>query len=134
NGQTITYTHRGDGRIIAITDTRDRVTTLEYDTAARLESIVDPAGHRFGAFTHDPGTGRLTSFEDRGGNVVYLSYDSTGNLIELIDPNGATWAIDYDTSGRVSELREPLPGGAEQAVWAFSYGASSASVTDPNGN
>lgn len=134
NGQTITYTHRGDGRITAITDTRDRVTTLEYDTAARLESIVDPAGHRFGAFTHDPGTGRLTSFEDRGGNVVYLSYDSTGNLIELIDPNGATWAIDYDTSGRVSELREPLPGGAEQAVWAFSYGASSASVTDPNGN
>ncbi|GAB3691454.1 RHS repeat-associated core domain-containing protein [Saccharopolyspora tripterygii] len=133
NGQTITFAHRGDGRVETITDTRGRVTTLHYDAQAQLESIEDPTGHVFGNYVHDT-DGRLLQFDDRGGNTTYLSYDTSGNLIELIDPNGHTWSAEYDTTNRVTAVHEPLPGGAAVATWAYVYGTSTTEVTDPNSN
>jgi len=68
--------------------------------------------------TYDPTTGRLTSFRDPFGNMVYLEWNTTGVAVTQVLGNGQSRLVvlTFDDAGRVTQMNY------EDRQWTYEYG------------
>ena len=76
-----------------------------------------------------------------GARSIVLAFDSAGQVAEVLDPMGNPYVLSYDTSGNLTEIQSPSPGGSGAVTRSFAYegGTSSlahdmVSTTGPRGN
>jgi RHS repeat-associated protein len=95
------------GRLISIRDLNGETTTLGYNpTSGKLATVTDAAG-RVMTFTWSGD--RITKVVGPGspGREVLYSYDALLRLTGVTDVAGGKWVYSYDTSGRLSTVRDP---------------------------
>ena len=146
-GKRERFTFSAAGSVTAETDLNGYTTTLSYN-GTRLATVTDPAGRTL-TFTYGA-NGDVSSVTDSGGRTVSYSYDSAGNLTSVVDAGGGTTSFTYDANHLLLSMTDPRGGTTTNTYDAFaritaqvdpmnrrttfSYGASSTTVTDPNGN
>lgn len=128
NGNEITLTHDGSGKLTTIANDFSRTLTLSY-TGDRVTSVSDGEG-RSASFAYDT-NGMLTSFTDAGGEVTAYGYDADGRMTSIHYPDNPSPAtafvtIAYDTLGRVKTLTD-----AESNVWEYFLAGVRAEVENP---
>lgn len=115
-----------DGPRVCVTDSLGASTTYEFDPAGLAVRITEPGGfvtrHRFdSAFrlvqVRFPDGRRLCDSHDEHGNLVLQEgpgfvrreqrFDSKGRLLECSAARDASWAFDYDSSGRLVRVEDP---------------------------
>lgn len=107
--QTASYTRNALGQVIKA-QTKDGANTLivaydyAYDTAKRLQSVIDSRGGKTLSYTWTPG-GRLAQVQDSDGHIASFSYDATGRIAAITAPNNETIAFTWDAGGRLIEQR-----------------------------
>lgn len=137
------------GLLKAITDKKGFKTTLNYDAASNLSSIVSPAGTTYmiscdtagritrvtvpnGStieYTYDA-QGNLVSYKNEVGSVVHYNYDSLHRMTSWSDGEDNTIITNvYDSEGRVTKQTD-----SENNVTTFEYGSNYTKTTDANGN
>ena len=163
-GAVTTYTWSG-GLLRTVTEPANaadglaRTTTYLYDSARRLQAVVDPLGDRT-TYTYDAarnlasttdaqglvtttvynGRNRLISETDPGTanleppETTTYAYDAEGDRVGETDPMGVVTRWIYDPRGRLAEVEEAV-GQSDQAVTTYAYDAAGnlTSVTDPLG-
>ena len=82
NGLTTSYAYNGSNQLTSITDQYGSITTLSY-SGGYLQTIEDPAG-------------RLTTLTN-----------SSGTLTKAVLPDGSAWNYTYDSSGRLTQIKDP---------------------------
>ena len=83
NGNAVTYTYDGRGRVLTMTNVAgSSVTTYAYDTAGELDMVTQPNGMT-SDFVYGLTYGRLTQVIDPLGNYIAYGYDGQGNRTEL---------------------------------------------------
>ncbi|MBI3595608.1 MAG: Ig-like domain-containing protein [Nitrospirae bacterium] len=134
NGNTVTITRDGQGRVSQITGPTGQMFTLSYTgTNLRIDSIQDPL-QRVVQYTYDA-PGRLAGVTDPAGGVTQYTYDAANRLLTATDPRGIIFLTnEYDSNGRVARQTQ-----ADGSRFTFAYTAvgafvTSATVTDPRGN
>ncbi len=69
--------------------------------------------------------GKLDFVQDTNGNRITLAYNGAGQLTSLTHSSGAQILIDYNVSGRIWHVVNPLgPGTADDRVTTFEYDTS----------
>jgi len=81
-----------DGLMVQAIDRNGNTTDYQYDTAQRLEAIIDPVGQ---SYSLQYSAGRLSSISDPLNRVTRFEHDSEGNLIGIIEPNGDRRGFEY---------------------------------------
>jgi RHS repeat-associated protein/uncharacterized repeat protein (TIGR01451 family) len=100
NGQSITYTRDGNGRITKITGPSGQVLAYAYSAAGDLASTTD-ANNNGATFTYDSNHNLLTfSGPTQARPLNTLSYDTGGRLVSVTDGNGNTTQISSNASGQ----------------------------------
>jgi RHS repeat-associated protein len=106
NGNTLTYTYDGAGRLLSVASpTLGQSLAFTY-TGDLLTAVADPAG-RAVAFEY---TGNeLTTFRDAEGHAYTYAYDSAHRLVSVTRPRGNTVVTNvYDDLGRVQTQTDAL--------------------------
>jgi len=102
NGNALTYTYDGHGRMETLTHVANgSTTTVDFNMAGDLEALTLANGVT-SSFIYGATYGRLTRITDPLGNYVYYSYDGQGNRIEqsLFNPiNERLFWKRYDFQG-----------------------------------
>ncbi len=104
NGNTYTYTHDGEGKLISITDPIGQTTTLNY-SGGLLSSITDPSG-RTTTFNHD-GNRNLVSITGPDGATTTYGYDDRRLLTFKRLPGGETYQYTFDQYGKIRTAQAP---------------------------
>ncbi|WP_328806955.1 RHS repeat-associated core domain-containing protein [Nocardiopsis coralli] len=135
NGNTNDFVYSNGGDLIAINDSQNRSTSLDWDTGAnRPTEVTDPTGETAASYTYGgESTRQPDTITDRAGNDIDFAYED-GYLTEITDPEGAVWELSYDAQGRVTSFTEPY--GEDGATYSFDHGdgdGTSTTVTDPGG-
>uniref|UniRef100_UPI003747E67D hypothetical protein n=1 Tax=uncultured Sphingomonas sp. TaxID=158754 RepID=UPI003747E67D len=110
-----------------VTDALGQTTTLNYDGAGQLTSIVAPPpssgqpSHQV-SFAYN-GNGDVTSSTTAAGTTTY-AYDSRGNLLQTTDPTGiSTWRR-YNAANQLTvEMREGSGGVGDYQSTRYVYDA-----------
>jgi len=151
-----TYSFNASGQLTAETDRNGYTTTLAY-TGGNLTNVTDPSGRtlnigwtgsnitsvtdanvspaRVTQFQYNDGAGNLTDVIDVGGGHTQFGYDTSHRMTVMKDPKCyATTACpgvqnSYDASGRVQWQKDQL-----NRQTSFSYGTNQTTITDPKGN
>jgi YD repeat-containing protein len=93
-----TMTYDGSGRVSAVTDPIERLTTLAYDaTSGKLSSIQDPFGRRTTVTVNS--SGDLVQVLSPELCVTSFVYDSSHNLIARVNPLGDRLTFSYPSGG-----------------------------------
>ena len=101
-----TYTFNASGQLASMTDLNGYVTSLSY-TNGNLTTITDPAGR---TLTLGWTGSRITSLTDANmtpSRTVTYAYDGSGNLQDAVDVGGGDTRFTYDTSHRVTVMKDP---------------------------
>lgn len=146
-GNTTTYAYSPTGLLSSVTSPYGLVTTLHYGNDGNLDSVTNPAGEAY-AFTYKTGTQFLASLQTPAGNLSSFAYDELGRLSKDTDAAGGSKTLAQTgteasprttittAGGRTNSYGVDI--GADGTVQARSiekyYGASAATVTDPNGS
>jgi YD repeat-containing protein len=85
-------------------------TTMHYDAAGRLLSVIDPAAH-VTSLVYD-GLSRKTQVSDPDRGTWHFVYDNNGNLTQQTDARGAVINLSYDALNRVSIKNLPYWNGS----------------------
>jgi len=88
-GQTNYYGHNEHGQLTALTNARNEVVTMAYDTNGLMTNITSAVGVISGAtvsFTYD-GTNRLRTVTDSLGHTVTYDYDSFDRVTKVTYPD-----------------------------------------------
>jgi RHS repeat-associated protein len=123
NGNMVTNTRDGQGRLTQAMDVHGRFFQMTYDAAGFVHTLTDSYG-RTTTFTYDA-QGRRT---DENGPVGHLSYtfDPQNRLTQIGYPNGGVKNYTYDTQNRILTEDE----GSGNNLLTYSYSQASTSVTD----
>jgi RHS repeat-associated protein len=168
---TIAYS---SGRISTITDPKSRVFTMHYDGSGNLSQVDFPAlsGTTYSYYLSYNTAHDLTDLETPRGYHWTFNYNSddslnwakdpysnetstsySGATMTVTDPNSHSTLYTYDTSGRITQVKDPLlyhqdfssytSNNQPQTVtdargynWTFTYDSSGNTLTaeDPNSN
>jgi YD repeat-containing protein len=100
NGNQVSFSYDGTGRVATVTDASVRQLTFSYGTNNKISKVTDPAGREF-SYTYDA-AGNLVSYSDPLGNTTTYAYDDHHNLTSIMDPRGNTLhTITYDGNGNL---------------------------------
>ena len=135
NGNTLTITRDGQGRVVRITEPAGRSLTMGYSggNVVRIDFIRDPIGREV-RYGYDA-SGRLETVTDPAGGITRYTYDDANRIVTLTDPRGITFLTnEYDSAGRVIRQTE-----ADGGVWTLAYTVSGnfisqSTVTNPGGH
>jgi len=151
-GRTLALAYDASSRVRTVTDPVGRVWTLTYDGSGQLTQVAWPA---VSGSTYSMGYGYnsahdITSITDLAGNVTTRGYNSNDGLVwekdpalnqtsyaygsssaTITDPNGGATVYTYDSSGRLSQVKDALLFHED-----YQYDASNnkTQVTDKRGN
>ena len=151
-----TYTFNSAGQLVSEKDLNGNVNTLSY-AGGNLTSVTDPAGRTLSLGWTGSTITSLTDANVTPSRTVQFQYnDGAGNLTDVIDVNGGHWQFSYDTSHRMTVMKDPkcfatagCPGvqnsydTSGRVQWqkdqlnrqtTFSYATGQTTVTDPKGN
>lgn len=100
NGQNIRYAYDNDSNVKQVTDSLNRISTLDYDAQDQLIKRTGPGPFNYvSEFDYDA-LGNLIWVKDpRNGNTTYL-YNGFGELEQIISPDTGTTTFGYDSAGR----------------------------------
>ncbi len=119
-GNKSSFYRNFEGKVTSIhrwVDSKEQVTTYEYDPLGRLTVITDALGS-VTRITYDA-QDRRTKFEDPNTGTYTYQYDNAGRLISQIDPEGSVTRFQYNRSGDL--LRKEFPDGTYNE---FIYGGA----------
>jgi YD repeat-containing protein len=103
NGETRTFDPIS-GYLTSISDRNGNTTQLSYDTAYRLLSVSDAAGHHLYFAYASPSSYFVTGVSsDVGVSLSYL-YDAQGRLIKVTKPDQTTVSFQYDSNSLISAV------------------------------
>ena len=111
-GNTLSLSYDGQGRLASLTDATGRSTTFTYGNASfplQITQIADPFG-RSAIFSYD-GSGRLASITDVLGLTSTFTYDSSSVVNSLTTPYGTTqfaWGGSASNTTRFLQITDPL--------------------------
>lgn len=78
------YNFNNQNKLESVSDRNGNLTSYVYDTAGRLNKIIDPVGLET-LFTY---TGnKITAITDPANRITLLEYDNAGNLTKITDPD-----------------------------------------------
>jgi RHS repeat-associated protein len=118
-----TYTFRSDGTLESLVSAGDDRTpaALVYGysgTPVRLRTITDPVSNRTVTLSYGGDTacssapaaaaGLLCHIGFWDGTATTLTYDTSGRFIRLTNPGAIVHDFAYDSSGRLTDVRDPL--------------------------
>ena len=117
-----TYTFGADGAlqslVTAADDTHPAALVYKYTgSPAQLTGITDPVSNRTVTLTYGGGScpsgtdapaGLLCQISYWDGTATTLVYTSSGELARITNPGSVTYDFGYDSSGRLTDLRDPL--------------------------
>jgi RHS repeat-associated protein len=127
NGNTISYSRDGQGRLTHLVDVHGRYFNVGYSTSGYVSSLADSGG-RTTAYGYD-GAGHLTSVNGPIGLTSY-QYDASNRMTKIVYPNGGVKNYAYDAKNRVVSEDD----GNGNDLLTYAYGASSTTVTDALGH
>ncbi|MBR8742736.1 hypothetical protein DSY14_13530 [Nocardiopsis sp. MG754419] len=131
NGNTNDYFYSNSGHLVAVNDSQNRSTTLDWDDQGRPTEITDPTGETAAAYTYAADHDRYpAAITDRAGNDIAFEYEGH-HLTRITDAEGGVWELSYDDQGRVTSFTEPH--GDDGAVYSFDHTDGQTTVTDPGG-
>ncbi len=154
NGQSVSFTRDGQGRIVAITDPTGKTIRYRYTSAGDLTSLTDRLSqtttlaydikhpHLLTTFTDPRGIQLLKNVYDDSGRLI-AQYDAQGERVDLarrdldarqqtvVNRRGASTRYQYDERGNVTQITD-----AYGKVTSRSYDAqdNELTVTDPLGH
>jgi RHS repeat-associated protein len=99
------WTFDPDGRLISQQDRNGNTVTLTRDGQGRVTEITEPTGREL-SMIYVGSTLRIDAIYDSIQRKVEYNYDANGRLIEVIDPNGGTTQYTYDTSNRIVTITD----------------------------
>jgi RHS repeat-associated protein len=104
-----TYTFNSSGQLTQETDLNGYSTSLSY-TSGNLTTITDPASRTLTLAWTGSNITSLTDSNVSGNTrtVTYQYNDGNGNLTDVIDVNGGTTHMVYDTSHRMTVMKDPV--------------------------
>lgn len=130
NGNAISLSYNGNGRIATLTDASNRQTVFTYDSNNRCTGISTFDG-RSASYQYDT-AGNLTQSVDLAGNVIAYAYDGN-NYPTAMTVAGKTTSFTYATDSHgnlyLSAVTEP-----NGTVWRYAFGSNGTTqVTEPGG-
>ncbi|SFW92047.1 RHS repeat-associated core domain-containing protein [Amycolatopsis australiensis] len=136
NGHTITYRYNPDRSLASITDTQNRVTTLNRDSNGSLQSVTDPTGQTAAAYSWDS-TSKTMTITNRAGDKTIFGLDADNRITTLTTTLGRVYKLTYNDGGGITQVDEPnYDGVASTTKYAYNYDAGTnthtTTVTDPN--
>jgi RHS repeat-associated protein len=94
------------GRLLTLTDAKNRVTTSIYDRANHVTSVQGPdPSIPPTTFTYDA-NGNLATRTDANLHTATFGYDRANRLTSASSPAG-TWTFGYDADGHRTSVRDP---------------------------
>ncbi|MCI5157899.1 MAG: RHS repeat protein, partial [Candidatus Electrothrix sp. AUS1_2] len=127
-GNTLTFTHDGNGHVTGFSDALGRSSSFAYDAAGNLAEIIDSKGSRR-AFSYD-GNSNLIERTDPSGGVTRYTYDAEERLISADDALGATRTVSYE-SDSLTVLTDPE---GNRTEYAYNEHNDLTRETSPLGN
>lgn len=157
-GLVTTFSSDVLGNLLSRTDPNGAVTAYAYDNASRLTRVTDPLGNAT-AFAYD-GNGNRTSATDPLGRATLWTYSERNRPLTMTDPlghvttytytfggcsscgsggdllasttdaNGHTTRYEYDMSGRLTKVIDPL---GNETRYAYDTLGNRTLQTDANG-
>ena len=109
DGQTVTVTRGGDGRVLTAVSSLGPSVSFAYEPsgAQRLVSVSSSDGRTVG-YGYDPVSGFMSSVTDPSGRVTSFETDSVGRVTKVIDGSGVVEVDNtYDSAGRVASQVTP---------------------------
>jgi RHS repeat-associated protein len=109
--KTTTFTYDVDANLASTTSAIGFATTMTYDDAGRMVSLVEPRGNVVGAdplqytsvFTYDQ-TGRMLTSTSPLGHQSTTVYDPVGNRMSVTDANDHTTSFEYDDANHLTAV------------------------------
>jgi len=138
NGNALTYTYDGRGRIQTITNEADGTTsTYDYNNAGEPARVTQANGVT-SDFGYDDFYGRLTRVVDPLGNYIHYDYDDQGNRIELSHFNASDERLywkryDYQGTTRPGKLWKEINPDDTYTEYTYDAGGNVHTVKDPAG-
>lgn len=156
--QTWAYTYNAAGQVLTVkgprTDVND-ITTMTYDAAGNLTSIVNAAGHmttlsnydtqgRPGTITNPNGDTTTMTYTPRGwlssrtlsadgrSETTNYDYDGVGNLTKMTLPDGGAVNYGYDGASRLTSISDSLGNRIDYTLDGLGN-RTAEQVRDPNG-
>ena len=103
------FSYDSEGRLIAVTDAYDNVTTIERDASGDPTAIVAPFGQR--TTLGLDANGYLASVANPAGETHSFTYHGEGGLLAThTDPRNNTSEFTYDALGRLTLDEDPVGG------------------------
>jgi RHS repeat-associated protein len=139
DGARTAFTYDDQGNLSGIEGPDGAVVTYDYDDAPGLVTqVTDPLGATT-SFEYDS-LGQFAAMVTATGSRTEVGYDEAGNVVTIVDPVGFadgndpddhTWTLEWDETGRVTQVIDP-----HGTSTAYTYDAMSrlTSVTDGNGS
>jgi YD repeat-containing protein len=135
-GKTTTYGYDADANRNRITSSLGNTTSMTYDPAGRLETVVEPRGNASGAnpadytttFTYDPADNPRTTTTPLG-HVTTIDYDPAGNRSALTDANTHGTAFEYDEGNHLTAV---VDADGKRTEYAYDAVGNLTSRTDAN--
>ena len=124
-----TFTYNAADQMTTVTDPLGRVTSKAYDPGGRMISVTD-AKNRTTAYAYNPAN-LLTSVTAPDGTVTAYAYDAAGNVSSRTDAKNRTTTYDNDSLNRLMRVTSPTG-----QRWDYEYDPASnlVKVTDAAGN
>ncbi|MDQ6838293.1 MAG: hypothetical protein M3137_08205 [Actinomycetota bacterium] len=116
NGQSLTFTRDGQGRITAVTGPAGTTLSYAYSSSGDLVSSTDANGNVI-AYHYDAGHHLLDSIGSGGQVLNAVTYDSSGRVTAITDGAGHTTTIANDVAAQRQTTTDPL--GQLTSVYSF---------------
>lgn len=98
-GQTTRYRHGAFDLLRSVIDPKGRITSLEYDNAARLKRITNAAGQHW-SYRYNL-AGQLTMESDWAGRQTRYTRDAIGRVLSKRLPDGVEQRLTWDDLDRI---------------------------------
>lgn len=103
-----TYSFNSSGQLTAKKDPNGYTTSYSY-TSGNLTTVTDPAGRTLTLnWTGTTITSAVDANVSGNTRTVSFTYDGSGNLTDVTDVNGGDTHFTYDSSHRVTVMKDPV--------------------------
>ena len=128
DGRTVSYSYT-NGYLTSVVDVRGNATTYTYDSAGRLEDIVDQNNHRIvhNVYSYD---GRIIEQTNARGDITRFSWDPATQTTTMTDPRNNKWEDAYENNV-LATTTDPL---GNKTSYSFDSDLNLTRVTDGRGN